>query len=160
MCIDAHVPRRARQTFMFSIRYVLIGFQVYVLFGKSEVDDVYDFFLIVRTSTDKEIFRFDVPVDEVPTMYVFYPMELQYNINCKYIANFHPYYIVLSYFQSNNPVWWEQVIIVDLMELYVRVNIFNWIFVESLGNYDALLYTKLYNVMLWRLATRNHCGEK
>jgi hypothetical protein len=43
MSIDAHVSRRATQTFPFPVRNVLLGFRIAVLFGHSEVNDMNDY---------------------------------------------------------------------------------------------------------------------
>ena len=40
MSIDAHVPGRPGQRFVLSVRNVLVGVRVDVLFGKPEVNDV------------------------------------------------------------------------------------------------------------------------
>lgn len=76
MRVDAHVTRCARQAFVFPIRYVFVRFQVYVLFGQSEIDDVDDLFPFGRGSSYQEVFRLDIAVDQMPTMNVFYPVEL------------------------------------------------------------------------------------
>lgn len=74
--VDAHVTRRAGQAFVFPIRYVFVRLQVYVLFGQSEIYDVNNLFPFGRGSAYQEVFRFDIAVDQMPTMNVFYPMEL------------------------------------------------------------------------------------
>lgn len=76
MRVDAHVTRRARQAFVFPIRYVFVRLQVYVLFGQSEIDDV-DYLLSFGCAPPyQEVLRLDVAVDQMPTMNVLYPMEL------------------------------------------------------------------------------------
>lgn len=77
MRVDAHVTRRARQAFVFPIRYVLVRLQVYVLLGQPEVDDVNDLLPLGCVPSYQEVLRLDVTVDQVPTVNVLYPMELR-----------------------------------------------------------------------------------
>lgn len=77
VCVDAHVARRPRQAFVFPIGYVFVRLQVYVLFGQSEVNDVNDLLPFCCAPSDQEVLRLDVPVDQVPTVNVLYPMELR-----------------------------------------------------------------------------------
>lgn len=81
MRVDAHVTRRARQAFVFSIRYMLVRLHVYVLFGQSEVDDVNDLLPFVCASSYQEVLRLDVAVDQVSTVNVLYPMELRKEVS-------------------------------------------------------------------------------
>ena len=41
MCVDTGVARRARQIFVFSVRYVLLCPRIAVLLGKAKIDDVH-----------------------------------------------------------------------------------------------------------------------
>lgn len=77
MRVDAHVTRRASQAFVFPIRYVLVRLQVYVLFGQSEIDDVDDLLPFGCASSDQEVLRLDIAVDQMPAVNVLYPMELR-----------------------------------------------------------------------------------
>lgn len=43
MSINAHVSRRATQTFPFPVRNVLLGFRIAVLFSHSKVNDMNDY---------------------------------------------------------------------------------------------------------------------
>ena len=74
MCVDTGVARRARQIFVFSVRYVLLCACIAVLFGQAKVDDVHQVALL--SQTHEEIVGLDVAVDEVLCMNVLHSADL------------------------------------------------------------------------------------
>ena len=75
MCVDAGVARRAGEVLVFPVRYVLVCARVAVLLGQAEVDDVDEVALLAEAH--EEVVRFDVAVNEVLRMYVFYAADLK-----------------------------------------------------------------------------------
>jgi len=63
MCVDAHVPSSSRQTFVLTIRNVLVRFRVDILFGKTKVNDVDDAVSVSRVSANQEILRLHISED-------------------------------------------------------------------------------------------------
>lgn len=76
MSVDAHVSRRSRETLVFPIGYVFVRLQVYVFFGQSEVNDMNNLLSLRRGPTDQKVLRLDVPVYQMSTVHVLYPVEL------------------------------------------------------------------------------------
>ena len=68
MCVDAGVPRRARQTLVLAVRDVRAGPTVAVLLREAEVDD--EHLVAVLTNPHQEVVRLHVPVDEVLVVHV------------------------------------------------------------------------------------------
>lgn len=85
MSIDTHVTRCACKAFVFPIRYVLVSIQVYVFFGQPKIDDMNNFIPLSRTSSNKEILGLDITINQMSTVYVFYPMKLLNNIGVSVI---------------------------------------------------------------------------
>lgn len=48
MCVDAHISGRPAQALPLSVRYVLLGFRVSILFGHAEINNMYDWVVILR----------------------------------------------------------------------------------------------------------------
>lgn len=65
MCVDTHVPGRARQRFALTVGNVLLRLGITVLLGHAEVDDVDDVGGLGRRTTDEEVVGLDVAVDEI-----------------------------------------------------------------------------------------------
>ena len=76
MRVDAHVACRSRQTLVLPVGNVLVGLRVNVLLGQAKVDDVDGVLVFAGLPSDEKILRFDVTVDQVLTMYIFYSVEL------------------------------------------------------------------------------------
>lgn len=77
MCVDAHIPCGAGQGLSFSVRDVLLGFGVSVLLGHAEVDDVDNVGRFRVGTSDEEIVRLDVAIDEVLFVDGLYSRQLQ-----------------------------------------------------------------------------------
>lgn len=58
---------------MLPVWNVFFGLGVDVLFGQAKVNDVDNVFLFVPLSSDEEVFRFYVSVDEVLGVHVLHP---------------------------------------------------------------------------------------
>ena len=71
--MDAHVASCSRQTFVLAERDVLLRRRVNVLFGETEVNDIYDMLLPVGVPSNQKVLWLDVSVDEVFGVDVFYP---------------------------------------------------------------------------------------
>lgn len=81
MCIDAHVSCCSGKTLVLSIRYVRLSFGINELFGKPEVNDMYDIVLFARSSSHKEVLWFDVAEDKMFRVNVFNSADLRQNTN-------------------------------------------------------------------------------
>lgn len=57
MCVDAHVPDRASQVFVFAVVDVTTSLRVDVLFGQPKIDHVHDVSVATRKTSDQTIFR-------------------------------------------------------------------------------------------------------
>jgi len=55
MCVDAHVASSSSQTFVLTIRNVLVCFCVYILLGQTKVNDVDDAVSVIRMSANQKI---------------------------------------------------------------------------------------------------------
>lgn len=77
MSVDAHVSRGAGETLVFPVRYVFVRLQVYVFFGQSEVNDMNNLVSLRRGPTDQKVLRLNVPVYQMSTVHVFYPVKLE-----------------------------------------------------------------------------------
>ncbi len=77
MSVDAHVSGGAGERLVFPVRDVFVRLRVDVLLGEPEVDDVADVLLLVGLAADEEVLRLHVSVDEVLTVHVLHPRQLQ-----------------------------------------------------------------------------------
>lgn len=76
MRVDAHVARCTRQTLVLPIGNVLVGLRVYVLLGQAKVNDVDCVLVFTGLATDEKVLWFNVSIDQVLTMYIFYSVQL------------------------------------------------------------------------------------
>lgn len=76
MCIDGHVTRCPAQTLALPVWNMLLCLWVAVLFGHAEINDPDCVGAFGARSTNEEIVRFDISVDEVLFMYCLYASEL------------------------------------------------------------------------------------
>ena len=74
MCVNTGPLRRARQIFVFYVRYVLLCACTAVLLGKAKVADVHQVALL--SQTHEEIFGLDVAVDDVLCVNVLHSVDL------------------------------------------------------------------------------------
>lgn len=93
MSINTHVTRCASKTLVFPIWYMLVSIQIYIFFGESKIDDMNYFLFISGTTSNEEIFWFDITINQMSKMYIFYPMELveenthKYTLNDRYVVD-------------------------------------------------------------------------
>lgn len=76
MCVDAHVPSGAGERFPLSVGNMLLRFGIAVLLGHAKIDDVDHVRTLGPGSANKEIIRFNVPVDQVLLVDCLHPREL------------------------------------------------------------------------------------
>lgn len=65
MSVDTHVPGGSAKALSFAIRYMLLCLGIAVLFGHAKVDDVHQVGMFCVRSSDEEVVRLDVSVDQV-----------------------------------------------------------------------------------------------
>jgi len=63
MGVDTHIPSRSTQTLSLSVRDMLFGFRIPVLFRHSEIDDMNDVGHLGSRSTDQKVIGFDISID-------------------------------------------------------------------------------------------------
>lgn len=68
MSINTHVPSRTTQGLSLSIRNMLFRLGVPILFRHSKINDMDDVGRFSRGTTDEEIIRFDISVNQVLLM--------------------------------------------------------------------------------------------
>ena len=79
MCINTHVASGARQAFMLTVRNVFITVWINILFGQAKVNYKYCISLGAGCSTNEEIFRLDITIDQQFGMHIFHTLNLQCN---------------------------------------------------------------------------------
>lgn len=79
MCIDGHVSSGAREGFAFPVRNVLFRLGVSILLCHAKVDDMYDVGSLGARSTDEEVVRFDVAIDQILFVYRLDPGQLSHD---------------------------------------------------------------------------------
>ena len=76
MCVDTHVSGGACQALVLPVRYMLVGFGIDILLRQPKVDDMDGVLRLTRVPSNQEVLWFDVAVDEVFIMYIFYSVKL------------------------------------------------------------------------------------
>ena len=76
MSVDAHVSCSAREALVFTIRNVLIGQRIDVLFSQPKVNDVHCVLIGHPCPPHQEVLWLHVPVDQVLAMDVFQSGDL------------------------------------------------------------------------------------
>jgi len=76
MCADAHVSSSASQVLVFTICYVLMCNRINIFLCKAKVYNMYDVVTTGRSTSNEEILRFDVTVQQTMRMDVLQPSYL------------------------------------------------------------------------------------
>jgi len=71
--VNAHVARRARQTFVLAERYVLLRRRVNVFFRQTKVNNMYHVLLPVGVPANQKVLRFYVAINQMFRVDIFYP---------------------------------------------------------------------------------------
>lgn len=76
MRIDTHVSRRSTQALSLTIGNVLFGLGISVLLGHAEIYDMNHSCSLGTRTTDEEIVRFDIPINEIFLVNGLHSMQL------------------------------------------------------------------------------------
>lgn len=76
MGIDTHVSSCSRQTFTFSVRYMLLGFWITIQFRHSVINHEHHIGIFGSWTTNEKVIWFDISVNQVSFMDTLYTIDL------------------------------------------------------------------------------------